>query len=330
MTARDLREADAQLVLGNTYHLYKHPGVEIVREFGGLAEFMGWKGPTITDSGGFQVFSLSDTRRISDEGVVFRSVYDGALIKFTPESVMQLQQSIGADFIVALDECPPYPCEYKDVKKACDVTYRWAKRFLDTWRKQDAELRGKQAPFLVIQGGVFDDLRRYACNEAAELNPWGFGIGGVSVGEPHHDMIRAARICCEELPETKPRHLLGVGMPQDIISAIEVGIDMFDCVLPTRNGRNGQAFTSKGKVNLRNKIWKKDHGALDELCNCMTCNTVTKAYLHHLIVSDELLGGQLLSQHNVHYYISLMREARDAITAGNYAVWRKNIESRWY
>lgn len=329
LSPAELSEAQAHIVLGNTYHLRQHPGVDIVQEAGGLSKFMGWAGPTLTDSGGFQVFSLSNTRKVTEEGVEFRSVYDGSLVNFTPETVLGFEQAIGADIIVALDECPAFPAEYNDVERAVELTARWADRFMKAWRQSNSERESYQAAFLVVQGGIYSDLRKRSVEQMAALDPPGFCIGGVSVGEPQEEMIKAASICCEVLPDEKPRHLLGVGTPHDILAGIEAGVDMFDCVMPTRNGRNCQVFTSHGVVNLRNSKWSMDQNSLDEFCTCYTCRTFSLSYLHHLAITGEILGMRLFSLHNITFYLSLVRSARNAILSGNYNLWRRKIELEW-
>jgi len=325
----ELRQARVKMLLGNTYHLLQQPGAELVRDFGGLARFMRWDGPTMTDSGGFQIFSLSSTRQVSEEGVSFRSVHNGQSLTLTPESALSIQQNLGADAIVALDECPPYPADYGEVERAAELTGRWARRFLEAWRKNHSRALWRQAPFLVVQGGVFDDLRRRCSQQMAELDPAGFGIGGVSVGEPQEDLLRVTTLCCSLLPEDKPRHLMGVGTPGDMLAAIDAGVDMFDCVLPTRNGRNGQAFTSTGVLNLRNARFVKDREPLDDRCDCYACRAFARAYLHHLAVTGEVLGLRLLSLHNITFYQKLVEDARKAVLAGEYAFWRRETENRW-
>lgn len=329
LSPAELRDAKAQIILGNTYHLMQQPGDGRVRDFGGLAQFSRWFGPTFTDSGGFQVFSLSATRKLSEEGVEFRSIYDGKTITLTPERVYEIQRNIGADIIVALDECPPYPADYQDVKNAVELTYRWAERFIAAWETGNKRSLWQQAPFLVTQGGIFDDLRRSSARQMATLDSFGYCIGGVSVGEPQEDMIRAAAVCCRELPDDKPRHLLGVGLPDDILRSIEVGVDMFDCVLPTRNGRNGQAFTSTGVINLRNADYADDRAKIDEKCNCYACRTFNRAYLHHLVGVGEILGLRMLSLHNITYYLNLMKQAREAISNGLFQEWCAEIRAGW-
>lgn len=296
---------------------------------GGLARFMGWNGPTLTDSGGFQVFSLSSTRKVDEEGVTFRSVYDGALVKLTPESVFDIQRDIGADIIYGLDECPPYPASHSEVARAVALTTRWAQRFIAQSRNSSIDDAERQAVFLIVQGGVFDDLRQISIDEISALEPDGIGIGGVSVGEPRPDLYRIAALCCSGLPPQWPRHLMGVGTPQDLLECITCGVDMFDCVIPTRNGRNGQAFTSEGIVNLRLAERRLERKPLDARCRCYTCATFTRSYLHHLITSGEFLGLRLISLHNIYYYQSLMSAARSAIVAGKFKSWRQEVENGW-
>ncbi len=325
----ELRESGATILLGNTYHLRHHPGTERIRNLGGLAAFMGWGGPTLTDSGGFQVFSLSATRRVTDDGVEFRSVYDGSPVHFTPETTFSMQQDIGADIIVALDECSPYPAEYREVERAVRLTTKWARRFMKTWKEDSVSTDNYQAPFLVIQGGTIEELRKISVEELAALEPDGFGIGGVSVGESREDMLRITEQCCRLLPDEKPRHLMGVGTPLDIVNAIASGVDMFDCVIPSRNGRNGQAFTSTGIMNLRNVRFADDNMPLDEACDCYTCRSFTRAYLHHLTITGELLGMRLLTLHNIEYYQKVMQEARAAIFSERYMEWYRKIIDDW-
>ena len=288
----------------------------MLEENGRLGKFMGWDGPTLTDSGGFQVFSLSPTRKLTEEGVSFRSVYDGSLLQLTPESALSIQRSIGADIIYALDECAPHPSTYDETKRAAALTTRWAKRFLDSWRDTQNNCDWFQAPFLVIQGGMYESLRRASAEQLAELNPSGFGIGGLSVGEPREVMREMTELSCSVLPDEKPRHLMGVGTPFDLLDGIAAGVDMFDCVLPTRNGRNGQAFCSAGSLNLRNAKYRRDRKQLDAECDCYCCKNFTRSYLHHLTAAGELLGMRLLSLHNLTYYHQLMKGARDAIADG--------------
>jgi len=328
LTPLELRDAGAQIILGNTYHLMQQPGVEVIEAGGGLAEFMGWHAPTVTDSGGFQVFSLSATRKVSEDGVSFKSVYDGSMLLLTPESALDIQARIGADMIYALDECAPYPVEYNEVQRATALTTRWAARFMGAWQKHDHISEGFPASVLVVQGGVYDDLRRRSVEELAALEPAAFAIGGLSVGESREEMMRMTSLCCVLLPDEKPRHLMGVGAPADILAAIEAGVDLFDCVLPTRNGRNGQAFTSLGVVNIRNAEHRFSRDPLDPMCGCYGCGNFTRAYLHHLTLAGEILGLRLLSLHNVTFYLNLMKSARKAIAAGEYKSWKSDVLGR--
>ncbi|HHE46412.1 MAG TPA: tRNA guanosine(34) transglycosylase Tgt [Bacteroidetes bacterium] len=329
LSPEELYRAGATVVLSNTYHLLQQPGIDVVAAGGGLAEFMGWNGPTITDSGGFQIFSLSATRRVSEEGVSFRSVYNGANLNLTPESVCRIQRKIGADFIYALDECPPYPVERSEVERSVSLTSRWAARFMREWEQSHEDREYFQGAVLVLQGGVHDDLRIQSVDQLAELSPTLFAIGGLSVGEPRGEMIRITRICCDRLPDDKPRHLMGVGTPADILAAVEAGVDLFDCVLPTRNGRNGQAFTSRGIVNIGNARYRLDQGPLDPSCDCYTCRTFSRSYLHHLTAAGEILAYRLLSLHNITYYLHLMNRLRSAIIDGSYTRWRSETETGW-
>ena len=329
LSPRELKDANAKLLLGNTYHLSQHPGVETVKQAGGLAAFMGWDGPTFTDSGGFQVFSLAPTRKITENGVEFRSVYDGSLINFTPQKVYELQRDIGADIIVALDECPPYPSTFGEVKRATELSNRWAVKFMEHWKTGNSEVKHYQAAYPVIQGGVYEELRQQASEFISSLDPPGFCIGGVSVGEPKEDMLNVVALCCNQLPTEKPRHILGVGTPEDILAAIEVGADTFDCVIPTRNGRNGQVFTSKGVINLRNSQLKNEFEVLDPFCGCYTCKSFSRSYLHHLTMAHEILGMRLLSLHNITYFVKLVEAARNAIISNDYTGWKRNTIAEW-
>jgi len=324
----ELRAAGVEMVLGNTYHLHHRPGEELVASMGGLAAFMGWNGPTLTDSGGFQVFSLSETRKIDEAGVAFRSVYDGRLVHLTPERAGDIQRALGADLIYALDECPPYPASRDEVDRATALTTRWAERFLSHLR-QTSDKRSQQGLTVVIQGGLFDDLRVRSLEELALLDPDTFAIGGVSVGEPPQEMYRVAEICCSRLPSDRVRHLLGVGTPEDLLTCIGFGVDLFDCVLPTRNGRNGETFTSSGRIDLRLARFRSDQGPLDPICGCPACRNFSRAYLHHLTTAGELLGMRLLSLHNIAYYEHLMQQAQAAIVKGEFGQWKKTLVAGW-
>jgi queuine tRNA-ribosyltransferase len=305
---RQLREAQAQMVLSNTYHLHLQPGERIIQQAGGLHIFMGWEQPILTDSGGFQVFSLSDLRQISEDGVTFRSPRDGRIIDFTPERSMQIQNALGADVIMAFDECPPYPATYEEVKVATDRTYRWLKRCLEAHQRPQ-----EQALFAIVQGGVYPDLRRQAARDLAALDLPGYAIGGVSVGEPAEFIHEIVRNTAPLLPEYKLRYLMGVGTYREMAIAIASGIDVFDCVIPTRLGRHGSALVQGERWNLKNACFNEDYTPLDETCPCYTCTTFSRAYLNHLVRSREMLGFMLLSLHNITELIRFTLKIRQSI-----------------
>ena len=312
----------AQIVLANTYHLSLRPGADLVKEAGGLHAFMNWNGPILTDSGGFQVFSLADTLKLDQDGLNFRSIYDGAKIRWTPESNMEIQQKLGADIIMQLDQCAPYPATREFVQDAVDRSAAWAKRCLQAHTRED------QALFGIVQGGMHLDLRMQSVNRLAQIGREnqaqggrdfdGFGIGGYSVGEEHDVMFETLGDVARALPENKPRYLMGVGNPTTLVRAVREGVDLFDCVLPTRTARMGTAFSSTGRMNLRNAKYTHDFTPLDHDCDCPTCRQYTRAYLRHLVKSKEMLGAILLSQHNLRYLLNLMRKAREAVLAGEY------------
>ena len=318
------KEVKAEIILGNTYHLYLRPGTEVLEEAGGLHRFMNWQKPLLTDSGGYQVFSLSGTRKINEEGVMFQSHIDGSKHLFTPEKVMDIQRSIGADIIMAFDECPPYPSEYAYAQQSMQLTHRWLDRCF--WRVE--ETSGKygyeQNLFPIVQGGTYADLRKASCHYIASKNAAGNAIGGLSVGEPEAMMYDLCGLCCENLPADKPRYLMGVGTPWNILECIALGVDMFDCVMPTRNGRNAMLFTSKGIINIDNKKWEKDYSPIDDGIACETSNYYSKAYLRHLIKSKELLGLTIASIHNLAFYLHVVTEARKHIEAGDFTSWMKS------
>jgi queuine tRNA-ribosyltransferase len=318
-------EVKAQIILGNTYHLYLRPGTKILEKAGGLHRFNGWNRPMLTDSGGYQVFSLAANRKIKEEGVLFQSHIDGSRHLFTPENVMDTQKSIGADIIMALDECPPYPAEYAYVKKSMELTHRWLQRCIAR-KNESAPLYGyEQTLFPIVQGGTYTDLRKASAQFVADAGCQGNAIGGLSVGEPEAMMYELCGLCCEILPADKPRYLMGVGTPWNILENIALGVDMFDCVMPTRNGRNGMLFTTKGVINIKNKKWEDDFSPIDEDLDCPTSRFYTKAYLRHLFVAGEILGMQIASIHNLAFYLDLVRRARLHIVAGDYNAW-KNAE----
>ncbi len=317
-----LTDLGAQVVLANTYHLSMRPGIEVIQEAGGIHRFMNYPGPMLTDSGGFQVFSLADTVKLSDDGVSFKSIYDGSNIHWTPEDNMRIQEAIGADIIMQLDQCAPYPAEKSFVEKAVDYSSAWAKRCLA------AHTRADQALFGIVQGGMHLDLRLESIRRLREIEEDsmaagerrfdGFGIGGYSVGEDHEVMFETLGDVAQALPEDRPRYLMGVGNPTTLVRAVAVGVDMFDCVLPTRTARMGTAFSSTGRMNMRNAKFTHDFTPLDHACTCYTCTNFTRAYLRHLVKQDEMLGGILLSIHNIHFLLDLMRRAREAVIAGEY------------
>ncbi len=307
MSPEELQSMDAQIILSNTYHLFLRPGHEIVAEAGGLHRFMNWDRPILTDSGGFQVFSLSDIRKITEEGVQFRSHISGEKLFISPEKAMEIQNALGADIIMAFDECPPYPAEYDYVRKSLELTTRWAERCLKSHKRTD------QALFGIIQGGMFADLRKQSARELLALDFPGYALGGLSVGEPKPLMYEVLEETVPLLPTTKPRYLMGVGSPDALVEGAIRGIDMFDCVLPTRIARNGTTMTSKGRLVVRNANFARDFTPLDENCDCYTCRNYTKAYIRHLIKADETFGIRLTTYHNLHFLLQLMRDVRQAI-----------------
>ncbi len=316
-----LEEIKAQIILANTYHLYLRPGADLIEQAGGLHAFMNWNHPILTDSGGFQFFSLSDTLKLDDEGVSFNSIVDGSKHYWTPEKNMHIQNQLGADIIMQLDQCTPYPCEKKDVAIAVDRSAAWAKRC------RAAQQNPNQALFAIVQGGVFLDLRLASVEHLLKIdsqsNFEGFALGGYSVGEPHELMFESLELVTDHLPKDRPRYLMGVGNPSTLVKAVAAGIDMFDCVLPTRTARMGTAFTSDGKLNLRNARFTRDLTPLDPKCSCPTCLGYTRAYIRHLILSKEILASVLLSVHNLHFLLELMSEARQAIKENTYSNFMK-------
>lgn len=314
----------AQIILGNTYHLYLRPGVEVIRKAGGIQKFNSWNKPMLTDSGGFQVYSLGKIRKITEEGCVFRSHIDGSLHNFTPESVMDTQRLIGADIIMAFDECTPYPCDYSYAKKSLDITSLWLKRCMQRFHSTQPIYDYSQSLFPIVQGSVYKDLRKQACENVIQYNADGYALGGLSVGEPTEQMYEITDICTDILPKDKPRYLMGVGTPQNLLEGIALGIDMFDCVMPTRNGRNAMLFTMEGSMNMRNKKWADDFSPIDINGTSKVDTLYTKAYLRHLFVSSELLALEIASIHNLAFYLELMRQAREHIVQGDFLEW-KNI-----
>ncbi len=309
---RDLQDLGAEIILSNTYHLYIRPGIDIIRQAGGLHRFMGWPGPILTDSGGYQVFSLSRLRQITEEGVSFRSHFDGREIFLSPESVMDIQEVIGSDIAMIFDECPPATKDPKRIREACDITTRWAQR-----AKKHHRLK-QQALFGIIQGGVFPDLRLEHMKQITDIGFDGYALGGLCVGESKEDTFRIFRDVVPAMPEEKPRYMMGVGTPIDFLEAIEQGADMFDCVTPTRYGRNGTAFTTKGLVVVRNGKYQSDQAPLDETCGCYACRNFSRSYLRHLFNTEEMVGLQLVSLHNVYFFVNFLKSIREAIQAGKF------------
>ncbi len=322
LTPDDLRQLGAEIILANTYHLYLRPGTDLLAKFGGLHNFMGWQGPILTDSGGFQVFSLTHRRDIDDDGVTFRSHIDGSKHRFTPEVVIAAQEAIGADIIMALDECPP-PTDRDYVARSLQRTHAWAARC------QEAQTRSDQALFGIVQGGIFPDLRRQSAEFLTALDLPGYAIGGLSVGETKEQMYATLDKLMPSMPADKPRYLMGVGTPEDVLEAVARGVDFFDCVLPTRMARNGGLFTHEGRLNIRNAVYKEDLRPIEEGCTCYTCQNFSRAYLRHLFQAKEILGLRLASLHNLHFMLRLMENVREAIDRGHFAQFKTDFLARY-
>jgi len=322
---RELIELNAHIILGNTYHLYLRPGNEVMARMGGLHKFMNWERPILTDSGGYQVFSLNEIRKIYDYGVEFRSHLDGSKHLFTPESVVNTQRIIGSDIMMVLDECAPYPSDYKYTKESMELSLKWAKESRVAFNNTEPHYGHQQNQFGIAQGGMYHDLRKEYLEQMIEIDFEGNAIGGLSVGEPTEMMYEITNLSTDILPKDKPRYLMGVGTPENILESIEMGIDMFDCVMPTRNARNGQLFTTRGKVNIRNAKYKFEESAIDENIDSYASRNFSLAYLRHLFVSDEILGLQLASIHNIAFYLYLVREARKHILEGDYEIWKNGF-----
>jgi len=318
-------EVKAQIILGNTYHLYLRPGMEILENAGGLHQFNGWDKPLLTDSGGYQVYSLSSQRKIKEEGVTFKSHIDGSKHFFTPENVMDIQRTIGADIIMAFDECTPYPCDFKYAKKSMEMTHRWLKRCCDRFDSTAPKYGFEQTLIPIVQGSTYKDLRKQSAETIASFDRPANAIGGLAVGEPAEEMYRTTEIVCGILPKDKPRYLMGVGTPENLLECIALGIDMFDCVMPTRNARHGHLFTSKGILNMKNAKWKNDFSVIDEESSCSTSRFYKKAYLRHLFQCKELLAAQIASLHNLSFYLWLVGEARKHIIEGDFYEWKKEM-----
>ena len=342
VSPRELRELNAQIILGNTYHLFVRPGLDVIKHFGGLHNFMSWDGPILTDSGGYQIFSLVKLRKITEEGVEFQNHVDGARAFISPEIAMEIQAALGSDIAMVLDECVPYPCEYDYAAKSAELTARWAKK-CRLWKEENAErpTSNAQRPteesaisnqqsaidcqllFGIIQGGTFDDLRKQSARQIVDLDFDGYAVGGVSVGEPEEEMMRAVESAEPFLPADKPRYAMGLGTPPQMLELVARGMDMFDCVLPTRLARNGTAFTTAGTLNLKNAEFARDKSPIEENCACPACREFTRGYIRHLIKAEEILGLRLVTLHNLHFYLNLMKQARTEIEGGTFDRFRK-------
>ncbi len=323
---RELKEdIKAEIILGNTYHLYLRPGLEVLKNAGGLHKFNGWEKPILTDSGGYQIFSLANQRKLTEDGATFKSHIDGSKHFFSPESVMDIERTIGADIIMAFDECTPYPCDYKYAKNSLALTHRWLNRCVSRFNETEPLYGYEQALFPIVQGSVYKDLRVESAEFIASKNCFGNAIGGLSVGEPAHEMYAMTEVVTDILPKDKPRYLMGVGTPVNILECISLGVDMFDCVLPTRNARHGLLFTENGIINIRNEKWKNDFSLLDENGTTFVDKAYSKAYLRHLIVCEEILAAQIASIHNLGFYLRLVKEARTRILNGTFTEWKNKM-----
>ena len=322
------KDIQAQIVLSNTYHLYLRPGTEVLENAGGLHKFINWERPILTDSGGYQVFSLSELRKLKKNGVEFRSHLDGSKHLFTPEKVISIQRSIGSDIMMSLDECTPYPCDYEYAKKSTDLTSNWAILNKEAFDNSNPIYGKRQFLFGIIQGSVYKDLREKSALDLLKLDFDGYAIGGLAVGEPSETMYEMINFTTDFLPNDRPRYLMGVGRPENILEAIEKGIDMFDCVMPTRNARNAYLFTSDGILSMRNAKYKNDFNSVDSQCNCYTCKNYSRAYLRHLYIAKEILALELSSIHNLHFYLEIVKLARERIKQGIFTEWKKEIISK--
>ncbi|MBH75627.1 MAG: tRNA guanosine(34) transglycosylase Tgt [Flavobacteriales bacterium] len=318
-------EIKAEIILGNTYHLFLRPGIDTIQKVGGIHKFIGYNKPILTDSGGYQVYSLSANRKITEQGVNFKSHIDGSSHFFTPEKAIEIQRKIGADIIMAFDECTPYPCEHNYVKKSMELTHRWLERCKNYFDKSCNLYNYKQYLFPIVQGGTHNDLRKISAEKIASFDFQGYAIGGLSVGEPHEEMYSMTKIATDILPINKPRYLMGVGTPINLLECISLGVDMFDCVLPTRNARNGLIYTMNGSINIKNKKWKNDFSLIDDEGDCYVDKNYSKAYLRHLIISNEMLGKQIASIHNLAFYRRLINKAKEEIKKENFYDWKQSI-----
>ncbi|GFO56333.1 queuine tRNA-ribosyltransferase [Geomonas sp. Red276] len=322
MTPEELTEVGSQIILANTYHLYLRPGHELIGRLGGLHRFMHWNGPILTDSGGFQVFSLGELRKITEEGVKFRSHIDGSTHFISPEVSIAIQEALGSDIAMVFDECPPYPAERSYVQKSLELTTRWARRCKEAHRRED------QALFGIVQGGMHPELRRESAQQLQEIGFDGYALGGLSVGEEKGLMHEMMQACSDILPENGPRYIMGIGAPEDLIEGIHAGFDMFDCVMPTRNARNGALFTGTGRINIKSAVFAEDTGPIDPECDCYVCRNYSRAYLRHLYRSQEILASRLNTWHNLHFYLKLMEKARGAIAEGRFAEFRREFYAK--
>jgi queuine tRNA-ribosyltransferase len=324
VSPRELRELEAQIILGNTYHLFVRPGLEVIRKMGGLHKFMGWDGPILTDSGGFQVFSLAKLRRITEEGAHFQNHLDGTPCFIGPETSMEIQHALGSDIVMAFDECPPHPCTHEQAAKSLDLTLRWERRSIDWWTGRNDQ---GERPLLfgIVQGSSYADLREKSARELVAMGWDGYAVGGVSVGEPEPEMMAAVEYAVPHLPQDRPRYAMGLGTPPQMVEMVARGIDMFDCVLPTRIARNGTAFTETGTINLKNACFTLDAAPIEEGCDCYACANFSRAYLRHLVKAEEILGLRLITLHNLHFYLGLMRRVRAALEVGAFGDFRREF-----
>jgi queuine tRNA-ribosyltransferase len=325
----ELEQIGAQIILSNTYHLYLRPGQKLIHQAGGLHKFMNWQRPILTDSGGYQVFSLAELSKVKIEGVRFQSHLDGSFHFFTPESVVEIQRNLGSDIMMALDECTTYPCMLDQAIESNKITLNWAQRSLNAFLDSNPLYGYEQTLFAIIQGSTYEEVRRQSATALVEMDFPGYAIGGLSVGEPKQAMFEMTKVCTEILPENKPRYLMGVGKPEDLVEAIGLGIDMFDCVMPTRNGRKGTVFTRDGPLVVKNATYKEDFAPIDPECQCYTCRHFTRAYIRHLFKAEEILGMRLASLHNLYFYLEIMYQARMAIQQDRYQSWKKRFLSRY-
>ena len=330
LTPAELEAAGAQVILGNTYHLFLRPGHELIREMGGLHGFMNWRRPILTDSGGYQVFSLSDLKSIAEEGVTFQSHIDGSRHLFTPESVMEVETALGADIIAPLDECPPYPCDYRYAKDSAALTLRWAARSRRRFEELEGERASPQALFGIVQGSVYEDLRVDCARALVDQEFDAYAIGGMSIGEPKSTMGDLIDATVECLPADRPRYLMGAGTPEDLVDAVGRGIDMFDCVIPTREGRNGALYTRSGRINIYNARFRADAEPIDASCSCYACRTFSKAYIRHLFRAGEILGPRMGTLHNIHFYVGLAAEMGQAILDGRFSAWSRSFLTAYH